>query len=182
MQMFRYRKEGYFPVSQSTFIRKIVFMSLSKALYFGYLLVLPMILLPIPWWLVLIFFLTMQFITGFVLTIIFQTAHVMPTSVYPVPDRENTIDNAWSIHQLATTTNYAPKNKVFSWLIGGLNYQVEHHLFPNICHVHYPQLSKIVQETAESYNVRYNSLPTFFSALINHGRMLKQLGRRNVIV
>ncbi len=177
MQMFRYRKEGYLPGSRLLFTRKIVFLSISKMLYYGYLLVIPILLLPISWWMVLLFFLVMQFITGFLLTIIFQTAHVMPTSKFPVPDQGNTIRNNWALHQLATTTNYAPDGKVFSWLIGGLNYQIEHHLFPNICHVHYRNLSTIVRETALAFKVQYNSQPSFVTALVSHGKMLRQLGR-----
>jgi linoleoyl-CoA desaturase len=78
---------------------------------------------------------------------------------------------------LYNTANFAPKAPLFSWYVGGLNYQVEHHLFPNICHVHYKKLSKIVSETANEFNLPYNSNKTFLSALVEHTKMLKQLGR-----
>jgi linoleoyl-CoA desaturase len=77
-----------------------------------------------------------------------------------------------------TTSDYAPGSKVFSWLIGGLNYQVEHHLFPNICHVHYPKIAAIVKETAKQYNIPYNVKSSFLLAVIDHGKMLRNLGKR----
>jgi linoleoyl-CoA desaturase len=177
LQMFRYRKEGFLPGSKLGFIKKITFLTISKLLFYGYILVIPMLVLPIPWWMVLLFFFVMECITGFSLTIIFQTAHVMPTSQYPVPDDQNTIENNWLIHQMDTTTDYAPDSRIFSWLIGGLNYQIEHHLFPNICHVHYRRLSVIVRETAQDFKIQYNSQPNFRMAVISHARMLKRLGR-----
>jgi linoleoyl-CoA desaturase len=118
-----------------------------------------------------------HFIAGLSHSLIFQTAHVMPTSEFPMADEKGKIDTHWSIHQMLTTANFSPKSKWFSWLIGGLNYQIEHHLFPNICHVHYPKLSKIVQQTAEEYNIPYHIQPSFAKAVAVHWKMLYQLGR-----
>ena len=119
----------------------------------------------------------MHFIAGLMLGMIFQPAHVMETSEFPVPDSDHEIDNNWAIHQLYTTANFAPNNFLLNWYAGGLNYQIEHHLFPTICHVHYKRISKIVQETAKEYGLPYHVQPTFFSAIWNHGKMLKKLGR-----
>jgi len=119
----------------------------------------------------------MHLITGLAIGLIFQPAHVMPTTDFPIPDDNGSMENNWAIHQLYTTTNFSPKSSIFSWYVGGLNYQVEHHLFPNICHVHYKRLSKIVQETAQEFNLPYHSQPTFLKAIIEHGKMLKQLGK-----
>ena len=123
------------------------------------------------------FFLNDAFTTGLILTTIFQTAHVVPDAEYPLPDKDLTMDNNWAIHQLLTTSDFSPDNKILSWFIGGLNYQVEHHLFPNISHVHYPKLSKIVRETASKHKLPYHVQPGFIIAVIEHGRMLKKLGR-----
>ena len=91
-----------------------------------------------------LFYLVMQFTAGFILGIVFQTAHVVPTSKFPMPDEANNkVENDFAIHQLLNTSDYAPKSKILSWFVGGLNYQVEHHLFPNICHVHYKKISRI---------------------------------------
>jgi len=87
------------------------------------------------------------------------------------------MENKWAIHQLMTTMNFAPKSRLFSWYVGGLNYQVEHHLFPNICHIHYKRISDIVKKTAEEFNLPYYSQPTFLGALKAHNALLKQLGK-----
>ena len=101
----------------------------------------------------------------------------MPECYHPNPNKEGTIENNWAIHQLQTTSNYAPKSRFFSWFVGGLNFQVEHHLFPNICHVHYHDISKIVKKTAEEFNLPYHASNTFIGALKHHFSHLKTMGR-----
>ena len=95
-----------------------------------------------------------------------------------MPDENSSVENNFAIHQMQTTANFAPGSTVFAWLIGGLNYQVEHHLFPTICHIHYKNLSPIVEATAKEFGVPYNTNKTFFGALRSHGRMLYKLGRK----
>jgi linoleoyl-CoA desaturase len=87
------------------------------------------------------------------------------------------MEDSWAVHQLLNTTNFSPGSKVTAWFIGGLNYQIEHHLFPQICHIHYPKISAIVAETAREYNLPYNVQKTFIHAIWEHGRMLKVLGK-----
>ena len=94
-----------------------------------------------------------------------------------MPDKDGHIENNWAIHQLLNTTDFSPKSKLFSWFIGGLNYQVEHHLFPTISHVHYKKISKFVAELATKYKLPYHVEGNFFVAVRSHYRMLKMLGR-----
>jgi linoleoyl-CoA desaturase len=108
---------------------------------------------------------------------VFQMAHVVEEATQPLPAGEGVIENEWMIHELETTANFSRKSRWFGWLIGGLNYQVEHHLFPNICHVHYKNIAPIVERTAKEFGLRYNCNRTFFSAIASHLRMLKALGR-----
>ncbi len=176
-QLFRYRREGIELSQRKSFGALLAELIISKVLYYTYILVIPIIFLPVPWWMVIIFYLSMQMVSGFVLGIIFQTAHVMPSSEYPLPDATGNIENNWAIHQLMTTTDYAPDSKAFSWFVGGLNYQVEHHLFPNICHIHYHNIAPIVESTAHKYNLPYHVRPSFSKALHDHFLMLKMLGR-----
>ena len=124
----------------------------------------------------------MHFVLGFLLTIVFQTAHVMPTSEYPLPDENHNIENGRSLHQLLTTANFAPKSKILSWFVGGLNFQVEHHLLPNICHIHYKGLAPVVKKTAEEFGYPYYSHGNFISALGQHARLLKVLGKSECVV
>ena len=119
----------------------------------------------------------MHLVSGLILSTIFQTAHIMPNTNFPIPNDDKLMDNNWAVHQMETTTNYASNSKLFSWLIGGLNHQVEHHLFSNICHVHYRKLSDIASETAKEFNIKYNTQKSFWHAVLNHAKMMKQLGR-----
>lgn len=120
---------------------------------------------------------TLAFCSGMILSVVFQLAHIVETSAFPAvaPERID-IEDEWAVHQLATTANFATRNRVLSWFVGGLNYQVEHHLFPRISHVHYPEVSQIVKEVCAEHNVPYYEYPTFFSALGSHVRYLKEVG------
>ena len=149
-----------------------------KILYYMTIFVLPVMILSVPWYWILIGFIVMHLTSGLILAVIFQTAHVVTDSEYPLPDKNGTMENNWAIHQLNTTSDFAPKSSVFSWLIGGLNYQVEHHLFPNISHVHYKKISHLVQSVAAKYNLPYHVQPSFYKAVSNHANMLKALGMR----
>lgn len=171
-----YRKRGLIRSQKELNIR-LVKICLGKTMYFAYMLVLPLIFVPVAPWVIILGFLIMHFVTGFILSVIFQTAHVMPSSEYPLPDEDGNMKNNWAVHQLSTTTNFSPRSRIFSWFIGGLNYQVEHHLFANISHVHYRKISEIVKQTAREYNIVYNCEPTFMHAVYAHGKMLYQLGR-----
>lgn len=176
MQIKRYSKMGYMK-SFGTETKLMTEMILWKVFYYAYTLIIPLIILPVAWWVIVAGFLSLHFVAGFILSAIFQPAHVMPSSEYPMPDDSGNLENNWAVHQILTTANFAPTSRWFSWLIGGLNFQVEHHLFPNISHVHYRNISAIVKGTAEEFNLPYNSQKSFFAALVTHGKMLKHLGR-----
>ncbi|PIQ49946.1 MAG: acyl-CoA desaturase [Cytophagales bacterium CG12_big_fil_rev_8_21_14_0_65_40_12] len=176
-QLYRYKQLGLLKAQKRTYRSVLIETIVSKIVYYGYALVLPLIFIPGPSWLILLGFFIMHFITGLSLGLIFQPAHVMPTADYPMPDDTGSLENNWAVHQLFTTTNFSPKSRIFSWYVGGLNYQIEHHLFPNICHVHYKKISKIVRETTLEYGLPYHSEKNFISAIISHGKMLKMLGK-----
>jgi len=150
----------------------------TKILYVAIWIVLPILVLDIAWWKVLIGFFVMHYTAGLILALVFQLAHVVENTENPMPDESGTMENTWAIHQLATTANFARRNWLVSFFVGGLNYQIEHHIFPNISHVHYPKISKIVKETALEFGLPYNEYPTTRQAIISHFRTLKELGRR----
>lgn len=172
----RYRDMGFFN-KEGEFRKQLFKITGWKLLYYSYALVLPLVMIPLPAWIIVLAFLSMHFVTGICISLVFQTAHIMSEVDFPKSDEDGLISNDWTIHQLATTSNYAPRSKVFSWLIGGLNFQVEHHLFPNICHIHYRELSLIVAQTAGEFNVPYLVKKTFAAALWDHIKMLRQLGK-----
>lgn len=119
----------------------------------------------------------MHFTSGLILSKVIQTAHVVPASEYPLPDENGSMENNWAVHQLLTTSDFSPRNRVLSWLIGGLNFQIEHHLFPNISHVHCHRISGLVKAMAEKYGLPYHVQPGFAGAVREHGKMLKKIGR-----
>lgn len=176
-QLNRYRKTGVPLSSDKTYKQLFIILIIAKLIYYSAFVIVPILVLPFAWYWIFVFFLAMHFTSGFILTTIFQTAHVVTTSEYPLPDKNGTIENNWAVHQLLTTSDFAPKNKLLSWLIGGLNYQVEHHLFPNISHVHYPKIATIVKSVAQKYGLPYHVQPGFIQALWNHAIMLKKLGQ-----
>lgn len=129
----------------------------------------------LPW---ILGFLVYGLATGVILSVVFQLAHVLEETAYPLPDKDtNKLEDDWAVHQLRTTANFATKNKVLSWFIGGLNFQIEHHLFPTISHVHYPALSVIIKETCQEYGIPYIEHPNMRVALASHVNHLRYLGR-----
>lgn len=176
-QIARYQKMGLIEPQGRTYRGVMIELFVFKALYYVYMLILPLMVSNVAWWQTLIFFLVAHFISGLTLGMVFQPAHVMSECEYPMPDEKGNIDNNFAVHQLQTTSNFAPTNRILGWYVGGLNYQVEHHLLSNVCHVHYRKLSPIVKATAEEYGLPYHSQPTFTKALWEHGKMLWKLGR-----
>lgn len=148
----------------------------TKAFFYTYMLVIPMLVLDITWVQLLIGFLTLHLTAGVILGIIFQLAHVVEETDHPVPDEDNMIDEHWMIHEMVTTNNFARDNKALCWFVGGLNFQIEHHLFPKVCSIHYPAISHIVEKTANEFNIPYNHHDTFFEAVASHYRTLKKFG------
>lgn len=181
VRLVKYQKEGLLKKQKTTAVREWAFVLLTKVVYIGYLFALPMYLAPITLGQALLGFFIMHYIAGFILAIIFQPAHVVEGTEYPMPDAKGNLENSWAIHQLHTTTNFGHREKLFSWYVGGLNYQVEHHLFPNICHVHYRKISSIVEQTAKEFGLPYKSKDTFFQAIAAHARQLKLLGEKPVV-
>lgn len=179
-QMIQFRNQNLDKTVKRTFWKEYTLMVLLKMVYYTYMVVLPIIFLPFAWWQVILFVLLMQFTTGFTLATTFQLAHVMPKIEFPTPTIENTLEENWMVHQLKTTTDFAQNSKLLSWYIGGLNFQVEHHLFPNICHIHYKKIAKIVEETTTEYGIIYNKIPTMYQALKEHTKLLKELGNKEL--
>lgn len=150
-----------------------------KALYYALFIVLPLAVLSITWWQFLIGFIIMHVAEGLVLGLVFQLAHLVEDTHQAEPNADGNIEEAWAIHQMRTTANFAPTNPMADFFCGGLNREIEHHLFPRICHIHYPALSKIVRATAQEYNIPYVENPTFWAALQSHYRVLRKYGKED---
>jgi linoleoyl-CoA desaturase len=148
----------------------------GKVLYHAWTIVIPLLVLDVAWWQFLIGYLVMHLTAGFILSVVFQLAHVVEPSAYPEPDEHGVLPDGWHAHQLRTTMDFATRNKLLTWYVGGLNHQVEHHLFPRISCRHYANLRPIVKRVAEKHGLPHLEMPGFLSALRSHYRMLKRLG------
>lgn len=174
----RYQQNGLAKAQNANLVKEWSVLLVTKLAYIGYVFVLPLVLTSLLWWQILLGILMVQYITGFILAIIFQPAHVIEGTEFPLPDEQRMVENNWAVHQLQTTTNFGNNSRWFSWYVGGLNFQIEHHLFPNICHVHYRNIATIVKATAQEFSLPYKSSRTFLEALGGHARLLKQLGKK----
>ena len=177
VRLKRYKDMGFLD-KKHEYKKNLVSMTLWKLLYYSYALLLPMIMVPLSWWIVLLAFLSMHFVTGLLVSIVFQIAHIMPVNEFPLPNEQGVINDNWYGHQFATTSNFSPNSNLLFWLIGGLNYQVEHHVLPDVCHVHYKKLTKIVSETAQEYGMPYHVKKSVGQAIWDHTKMLRMLGRK----
>jgi linoleoyl-CoA desaturase len=151
----------------------------SKLLYIGFYIVIPVLMLGWQTWLV--GYLIINITMGLTLSLVFQLAHVVEKTEFEVAEEKpKVIDTEWAIHEIRTTANFAPGNKIVSWFVGGLNFQVEHHLFPRVSHVHYAALSKIVKEHCDQFGIPYHSYPKMRQAVASHIRVMKALGDKNL--
>jgi len=157
--------------------KEIAMLIVTKLAYYAYMIVVPLLVLDIAWWQYIIGFLTVHLTAGIILGVVFQMAHTVENVDQPLGDEEGRMEDSWAVHQMKTTGNFAMKNRFINWYVGGLNFQVEHHLFPNICSIHYTAISPIVKETAEEYGVPYHYYETFGEAIASHYRQLKKWGK-----
>ena len=154
---------------------QVALMFAMKLLYYCNSIVLPLWLLDLTWWQFALGFLSFHFTAGFLLTVVFQLAHVVEGPSHYATKGDEQMEDAWMVHQLRTTANFAKRNRPLSWFIGGLNYQIEHHLFPNICSIHYAALSPIVKRVARAHGVPYFEHATLRAAIASHYRTLCRL-------
>ena len=169
------QKIGNVPLKKMTLTDHFEFWSV-KVYHAAVFIVIPIIC--VGWLSWMIGFLTMSMVAGFVLSIVFQLAHTVEHTAFPVADMEtNKMPDEFAAHQILTTANFATRNKLVSWLVGGLNFQIEHHLFPKISHVHYPAISEIVRSVCREYQLQYIEYPTMRKAVVAHVRFLRQMGK-----
>jgi linoleoyl-CoA desaturase len=177
-QLITYNKTGITRKHNASPTVELIKALSVKAIYLFVLIVLPLLFTDYAWWQVLVGFLIMHLVAGFILSIVFQMAHITEGAQQPIPSENTPTANSWAIHQLLTTSSFDRNSKLLNWYVGGLNFQIEHHLFPNICHIHYKELSVIVEQTANEFGIPYNLKPTLKAAFVSHVNRLKELGRK----
>ncbi|HVM90171.1 MAG TPA: fatty acid desaturase [Puia sp.] len=151
---------------------------LTKILYILFYIIIPVIAVGWAKW--AIGFVCFHIVMGFTLAIVFQLAHVVEHTEFEYVQKSDSmkIESEWAVYQIKATANFATKNKIVSWFVGGLNFQVEHHLFPRISHVHYYALNKIVKQQCKLHNITYNEFPSMAMAVSSHFRIMKMLGKK----
>lgn len=180
VRLHRYKAMGFFS-KKHEYEKTLAGMIAWKLFYYAYALVLPLIMVPQSWWIILLAFLSMHIVTGLLVSIVFQIAHIMPANEFPLPDEQGMMTDDWYGHQFATTSNFSPKSNLIFWLVGGLNYQVEHHVLPDVCHIHYKNLTVIVAETAKEFGMPYHVKKDLRHAIGDHIKMLRSLGRKPLL-
>ena len=168
-------KIGQMPLKKMSTADHLMFWGFK--LFHAFLFVgLPIYMLGFTSW--IIGFTIFAAFAGLVISLVFQLAHTVEHTAFPVANVEtNRLDDEWAIHQIKTTANFATDNRIVSWLVGGLNFQIEHHLFPKISHVHYPAISKIIRKACEEYRLQYIEFPKVRYAVASHVTFLRQMGR-----
>ncbi len=167
------KKIGAIPIKKLSTFDHFAFW-IAKIGYYFMMIVLPIYMLGFVNWLV--GFLTILLFAGLILSMVFQLAHTVEETAFPTPAENNDIENEWAIHQVQTTANFATNNKLVCWLVGGLNFQIEHHLFPKISHVHYPAISKIIKDVCDEFNVKYIEFKRTRDAILSHSLHLRRMG------
>jgi linoleoyl-CoA desaturase len=173
-RLFNYNKNGLVKGQNKKLSSEYIKMVFRKIIYLTVILGLPIWLTDFTVLQVLMGFFMMHWVASIILSFVFQMAHVVEGAEQPAPGHN--IESDWLVHQLHTTSDFARNNKLIGWYVGGLNFQIEHHLFANICHIHYPKLAPIVERTAKEFGMPYNLKPSFGAALNSHIKRLKDLG------
>lgn len=170
---FRQKMSGskdkfYFPINE-----RIIFWA-SKIFHFILFIIIPVCV--VGWLPTLIGLLISGSVCGMCLAVVFQLAHVVDETEFKSLDSSK-IEEEWMIHQIQSTANFSTSSSILTWLLGGLNFQVEHHLFPKISHIHYPAINKIVKQTCDEFNIKYNEYHTFWKAFKSHISVIQQMSK-----
>lgn len=148
----------------------------GKVIFFSWAILVPLLFHPFP--VVLFFYGITVLVLGTTLSVVFLLPHLVGQAEFPLPKKDSlAMESSWAEHQARVTLDYAQKNMVATWFLGGLNYHLEHHLFPTICHVNYPAIAHIVKQTCSDFNVPYGVHGTFLAGLASHYRWLQEMGR-----
>lgn len=147
----------------------------GKAIFFSLAFGLPLLLHP--WWYVLTLYGLATFVQGVALSVVFQMAHCVEEAAFPLPSEDTgRIESNWAAHQVETTVDFAPRSGWLTWFVGGLNYQIEHHLFPQICHTNYPAIAPIVERVSADFGLKYTAHKTLWAGIASHFRWLRRMG------
>ncbi|MFY0653691.1 MAG: acyl-CoA desaturase [Cyclobacteriaceae bacterium] len=177
IKIINFYKEGWLQKNTSSIAKEVIILLGSKLFYYAYIIGIPLMFTSYSGLEIFLGFLLLHVCSGLALAVIFQPSHLMEEVIYPTPDDKGKMQYSRFVHQLYTSVNFANENRFVTWYGGALNFQVEHHLYPQICHVHYPAIAKLVKQTTKEFNIPYYSKKGFWEAIREHNKMLKWLGK-----
>ena len=160
--------------------KELLKLVLCKLLYVTYMIVLPIIFLPISWPNIVLGFVLMNFIASALTTFFLITGHLTENSIFPQLDPDGNAEYSWILHQIITTTDFDSGNSSINSILGGFNHHVAHHIFPNVSHIHYPAITKIIIEMCNKHDLVYNSHETLGKAISSHLRLIKNNSIPNI--
>jgi len=147
----------------------------GKAFFITWAIVIP--LLVYPWWAVVAAYVGFGMVVSLIMAVTFQLAHCVEEASFASADELREERRIWAVHEVETTVDFCPRNPVLTWMLGGLNFQIEHHLFPRVPHTHYPKIAEIVRRNCIKHGVRYSFHPSLGRALRSHFIHLRTMGR-----
>jgi linoleoyl-CoA desaturase len=155
--------------------RPLLTFLIGRALFLSWVLAVPMLFHPVA--AVLFFYFAGALVLGMAIVLVFMIPHLVAESEFPIP-REDTgmMEKPWAVHQALVTVNFSRGNRILTWMLGGLNYHKEHHLFPLISHANYPAMSAVVEKTCRDFGLPYRCYPSFAAGVAAHYRWLKRMG------
>jgi linoleoyl-CoA desaturase len=178
---FRYNGNGSpNPDKKHPFPEVIIFI-VTKIAYVFFALIVPFYFIQAEWWKILACFLSMHAVAGIIMASVVKLGHIVDNTMHVKPDEQGVVQNSWMVHELQTSSNFSIHSPLVTWFTGGLNFQVEHHLFPRICSIHYPKLSPIVKAVIQKYHLPYNVNKNMATGLLSHYKFLKRLSVPNAV-
>jgi len=158
--------------------RDLLIFILGKVIFFAWAFCIPLMFHPLGT--VLFFYAVGVSVLGITLSVVFQLPHCVRQADFPLPEKAGRIEAPWAVHQAQATLGFNRQSAILRWALGGLNFHLEHHLFPTICHIHYPAIARIVEETCREHGVKYGEHPSFRSGIASHYRWLRLMGAEDV--
>lgn len=174
-KLFRYNGNGSMKRKKHPFAEVVLFWS-TKIYYFSIMFIVPVYFANYSIGQVVLGYFIMNAVASLLITHVLQVEHLSVETIHVSP-QNGIVNKSWAQNQLEGTCNFKMKNRLFNWYIGATNYQIEHHLFPQICSIHYPAISPIVEQTAKEFGYKYIRHESFSKALVSHYRFLKELGQ-----
>ena len=146
-----------------------------KLVYVLIVFLVPLWMLPLPWWQVLAGALIMSFVASCLFVYLLIGTHFAEETEFPEVGADGSIDHDWAVHAMITSLDWSPYSRLAQFLSGGANAHAAHHLFPNVCHIHYIAITRIIARAAREYGFTHN-VSTLPRMVRSHFRFLKAMG------